>query len=226
MNKKIIIIVLLIILLVIGGLIYITFNNKEEQSKNNDILEDTTQTNTTLNTTEEDRLNSKTNNNINTKENILIIYYSRTGNTENVANIIHETVGGDIIELQTIENYPEDYASLAEIARREKDNNERPEIRTKIENIDDYDTIFIGSPIWFADMPMLMYTFLDMYDLSGKTICPFVTSGGSGLSGVPNRIKELEPTANVTEGLAINGNSNDCKEEVQEWVNNIGAINN
>ena len=74
-------------------------------------------------------------------------------------------------------------------------------------------------------MPMFMYTFLDMYNLSGKTICPFVTSGGSGLSGVPDRIKELEPNANVTEGLAINS-GNDCRNEVEEWINNIGVINN
>ena len=153
----------------------------------------------------------------------LVLYFSHTGNTENVANFIHEAVGGDIIKLETEEPYTDNYDELLDIAQEEKNENARPALSTKIDNIDEYDTIFLGYPIWWGDMPMAIYTFLDEYDLSGKTIAPFVTSGGSGLSGTPQEIQDEEPDANVTEGLSVKDtNSADSQNEVNEWLSEIG----
>ena len=153
----------------------------------------------------------------------LVLYFSHTGNTENVANFIHEAVGGDIIKLETEEPYTDNYDELLDIAQEEKNENARPALSTKIDNIDEYDTIFLGYPIWWGDMPMAIYTFLDEYDLSGKTIAPFVTSGGSGLSGTPQEIQDEEPDANVTEGLSVRDtNSADSQNEVNEWLSEIG----
>lgn len=153
----------------------------------------------------------------------LVLYFSHTGNTENVANFIHEAVGGDIIKLETEEPYTDNYDELLDIAQEEKNENARPALSTKIDNIDEYDTIFLGYPIWWGDMPMAIYTFLDEYDLSGKTIAPFVTSGGSGLSGTPQNIQDEEPNANVTEGLSVRDtNSADSQNEVNEWLSEIG----
>ena len=99
----------------------------------------------------------------------------------------------------------------------------RPALSTQIDNIDDYDTIFLGYPIWWGDMPMALYTFLDEYDLSGKTIAPFVTSGGSGLSGTPSKIEDEEPNATVTEGLSVrDSNSENSQSAVSEWLSEIG----
>src|SRR5699024_757010 len=98
-----------------------------------------------------------------------------------------------------------------------------PELSTVIENIEQYDTIFLGYPNWWGDMPMAIYTFLDTYDLSGKTIAPFITHGGSGLSGTPENIQEEELNASVTEGLAIDGDeASDSSEDVVEWLNSLG----
>ena len=153
----------------------------------------------------------------------LVVYFSHTGNTENVANFIHDAVGGDIVKLETEEPYTDNYDELLDIAQEEKNENARPALSTKIDNIDEYDTIFLGYPIWWGDMPMAIYTFLDEYDLSGKTIAPFVTSGGSGLSGTPQNIQDEEPNANVTEGLSVRDtNSENSQNQVNEWLSEIG----
>lgn len=124
-----------------------------------------------------------------------------------------------MIKLEVAKAYPSDYNELVNYAQEEQTNNSRPELKTKISNIDEYDTIFLGYPNWWADMPMPLYTFLDEYDLSGKTIAPFITHGGSGLSGTPNKIKQEEPNATVTEGLAVSGSqAESSKSSVQTWL--------
>ena len=86
-----------------------------------------------------------------------------------------------------------------------------------------YDTVYLGFPNWWGDMPMILYTFLDEYDLSGKTIAPFNTSGGSGFSGSLDTIAEMEPEAEITEGLSLgDGEAEDCTDEVAEWLADIG----
>lgn len=238
MKKKVIIIsvIVLLIAVVIGAIFFITNkDNVNGENETTEQLNESVETNVLNNTNilENQFRNEAVLNNTNTLSNetlnpnvengkILVLYFSRTGNTEAVANIIHNEVGGDILEIETVEEYPEAYSELSEIAENEKDNNARPEIKTEI-NIEEYDTIFLGCPIWFADMPMVMYSFLDNYDLSGKTIAPFVTSGGSGLCGVPDKIRQLEPNANVLEGIEISGSTaSTSNNEIQTWINSIG----
>lgn len=153
----------------------------------------------------------------------LIAYFSHTGNTQKVAQIIQQQVGGDLFEIQTAEQYPSDRNALIETAQREQDNNSRPALNTHVDNINDYDVIFIGYPIWMGNMPMAIYTFLEEYDLSGKRVIPFCTNGGSGLSGTPNIISSIQPNARVTEGLSVlTGNVDTCEEDVVDWLRNIG----
>lgn len=124
--------------------------------------------------------------------------------------------------METEEEYTDNYNDLLDIAQEEKNENARPALKTQIDNIDEYDTIFLGYPIWWGDMPMALYTFLDEYDLSGKTIALFTTSGGSGLSGTPSDIEDEEPNATVTEGLSImDGNVENSQDDVNEWLSEI-----
>lgn len=145
------------------------------------------------------------------------------GNTQYVAGIIQETVGGDLFAIETKQKYPGSHDELLEFAYEEKGENARPELSTKIDNLDQYDTIFIGFPNWNADLPMPLYTFLEKYDFSGKTIIPFVTHGGSGFSRTIDTIRELQPDANVIEdGLSISRNDvAKAESEVIEWAQSM-----
>lgn len=219
MNKKIIALVIVIILLVIlGGIAFWLTNNNQENTNNET-------ENNTLNAQTDDNNTTNTENDNEDTEigKVLVLYFSQSGNTEAVANFIHNAVGGDIIKLETETPYPSDYDELVDYAQEEQRENARPALSTKIDNIDEYDTIFLGYPNWWGDMPMPIYTFLDEYDLSGKTIAPFITHGGSGLSGTPENIKEEEPNATVTEGLAVNGSScRNSQSTVNNWLAEIG----
>ena len=218
MNKKVIAAIgAVIIIAVVGILVYMFTGNNNSESTNNNNNESNNQVQ-----------NNNNDNNVSSDDttsdgNILILYFSMTGNTEAVANFIHDEVGGDIVKLETEETYPDDYNDLLDVAQEEQSENARPELSTTIDNLDDYDTIFLGYPIWWGDMPMAIYSFLDNYDLSGKTIAPFVTSGGSGLSGTPSNIKNEEPNANVVEGLSIyDSDARNSRNEVVDWLNGLG----
>ena len=150
----------------------------------------------------------------------LIVYFSHSGNTESVAKEIQSQTGADIFEIVPAVPYTTNYNTLLEVAQEEKRAKSRPAISGSIDNLDDYDTIYLGYPNWWADMPMILYTFLDPYDLSGKTIAPFVTSGGSGFSNTINTIKSMEPNAIVTEGLAIRDSAaGNPASAVSNWLN-------
>ncbi len=152
----------------------------------------------------------------------LVVYFSWSGNTENVANAIAEQMGADVFEIVPEEAYIDDYDALLDIASEEKESNARPAIAGSVENMAQYDVIYVGYPNWWSDMPMILYTFFDSYDLSGKTIAPFCTSGGSGLSNTVNSIKELEPDANVLEGLHIGSSSaSDPDQDVSDWLDSF-----
>ena len=209
MKKRIMMLVLgvaVIMVAIFGIFTYLNNNQNESQDTNETVSNE-----------------SKTDDiNIENMGNTLILYFSMSGNTETVANYIHEEIGGDIVKLETVQTYPEDYDELVDCAREEQRDNARPELETTIENIEQYDTIFLGYPNWWGDMPMPIYSFLDQYDLSNKTIVPFITHGGSGLSGTSANIANEEPDAVVTEGLAINGDDvDDCQGEVNEWLNGL-----
>ena len=191
MNKKVIILIIALIIVAVTGISIYTLSKDDD--------------NTTTANQQSDNTSVENNESDLEAGNVLIVYFSQTGNTETVANIIHDNVGGDIVKLETTEAYPSDYDELVDYAHQEQQEDARPELSTVIENIEQYDTIFLGYPNWWGDMPMAIYTFLDTYDLSGKTIAPFITHGGSGLSGTPENIQEEELNASVTEGLAIDG---------------------
>lgn len=148
------------------------------------------------------------------------------GNTNYIANLIREETGGDLFAIEVEENhYPtDDFMAMAEIAKDEIDNGDKPAMRTLLENPDDYDVIFVGYPIWWYDMPAVMYTFFEEYDFGGKTIIPFTTHGGSRLSGTLEKIKALEPDATVLEDAFTVSRESVTKagDDVSEWICSLG----
>ena len=153
----------------------------------------------------------------------LVVYFSWSGNTENVAKSIQSQTDSDIFEIVPATPYSDDYNAVVDLAQAEQSEDARPAIADSIENIADYDVIYVGYPNWWGDMPMILYTFFDSYDFSDKTVAPFCTSSGSGLSDTVNAIKELEPNAAVTEGLHIgSGASSNPDDAVSEWLSEIG----
>lgn len=149
------------------------------------------------------------------------------GNNQYIAQIIQQQVGGDLFSIETVQEYPTIHEPLLEFAYEEKADNARPELATQIENPDSYDVIFLGYPNWNADLPMPLYTFLEEYDFSGKTIIPFTTHGGSGFSRTIQTIAELQPNAEViSDGLSISRNSvSGAESEVIDWINGLGLGN-
>ena len=145
------------------------------------------------------------------------------GRLRAIAEMIQENVGGELFSIQTEETYPVGIDEVIDQAADEQSEDARPALSKHIENLDDYDTIFVGYPNWWADMPKPLYTFFDEYDFSGKTIVPFNTHNGSGLSGTVGTIEELEPDATITEGFTISErNVPDAAPEVAEWISEIG----
>ena len=144
------------------------------------------------------------------------------GNTQYMAYVIQETVGADIFRIEPETPYPTDHDTLVDLAKEEQNDNARPKIKAKIENFDTYENIFVGYPNWWGDMPMILYSFFDEYDFSGKTIIPFNTHGGSGFSDTISTIKELEPNAEVLDGKSISRNDiQDAEQEIVDWVNSL-----
>lgn len=213
MNKKVLVlIIVLVVLVLIGGGIYLFTRDSEENNEKSPVNNNN------------NNVNNENNNNNETDElSTLVVYFSNSGNTEILANFIHNYVGGDIVALEPTVAYPEDYNDLLDVAQEEQQSDARPEFNDLNIDIEDYDTIFIGYPNWWGDMPMIIYTFFDTYDLSGKTIAPFNTSGGSGLSRTVGTIRELEPDATVTDGFTVLGdNVNRAMSDVEEWIDSLG----
>lgn len=146
------------------------------------------------------------------------------GNTQYLAMLIQQAAGGDVFLIEIKEKYSADYNDTVDIAQKEEENNERPQLASHVENMEDYQVIFLGFPNWWYNMPMSVYSFLEEYDLSGKTIIPFVTSGGSGFSDAIDSIKKIEPDANVIQN-GFETTHSEIKdvtvEEVQQWVDDL-----
>lgn len=144
------------------------------------------------------------------------------GNTQYMAYVIAENTNADIFRIEPETPYPTDHSTLVDLAADEQDQKARPAIKDQITNLDDYDTIFLGYPNWWGDMPMILYTFLESYDLSGKTVIPFNTHGGSGFSSTISSIRSLQPNSNVLEGLSISRDHiQDAEQEIVDWVNGL-----
>ena len=145
------------------------------------------------------------------------------GNTEYVAHLIARHTGGDLFAIQTERTYPSPHLELIKAAKAEQEAGERPKLTTHIENLKDYDIIFVGYPNWWYDMPMALYTFFDEYDFNGKTVIPFVTSGGSNFSQSMETITQMEKDAKVIKGPAIlTRNVQDAEQVVVSWLKKQG----
>ena len=146
------------------------------------------------------------------------------GNVEFLATIIQDTVGGDLFQIETVQQYPLEHDALVDQAAQEQDENARPELATHIDDLGQYDTIFLGYPNWWGELPMPLYTFLEEYDLSGKTIIPFCPHGGSGFSRTESTIAQMQPGATVSEnGLTISRNDvAQSREQVAQWAAGLG----
>ena len=170
--------------------------------------------------------------------NILVVYFSRTGeqytvgvidegNTAIVAKMIADATGADLYEILPETDYPYTYAALTDAAKKEQNENARPAIKNSLPDLAQYDTVFIGAPVWWGDWPMILYTFFESADLAGKNLVPFSTHEGSGLSGFDKKLSKACPDSTVLKGLAIRGN--DCQNDkpgveskVTNWLSELG----
>jgi len=144
------------------------------------------------------------------------------GNNQYFAQVIQEATGADVFRIEPETPYPTEHNFLVDQASEEQDTDARPAIKDRIYNFDNYDVVFVGYPIWWSDLPQIMYTFFDTYDFSGKTIIPFNTHGGSGWAGTLDTIAELEPNATMLDGLSISRNSiQDARQEIIDWVDSL-----
>ena len=153
------------------------------------------------------------------KDKMLVIFFSRTGNTETFANYIKKNANINSYRIVPTTPYPDDYNIMLEKAKEERSNNERPEIKDSLTDISQYNTILLGYPIWYSHIPNIIITQLEKLNFNGKTIYPFNTHGGSGVGSSISDIKEYAPGASVKEGYPINGNEIKNKEEdIIDWL--------
>lgn len=163
----------------------------------------------------------------------LIAYYSRAdenyvsgalrmlkkGNTKVAAEFIRDLTGADIFEIEQAQPYSKDYNECTEQAKKDKQRNARPELKNYPESLAEYDVIYLGFPNYWGTMPMAVFTFLEKYDLSGKTIKPFCTHEGSGMGNSVSDLKKVCPSANIKDGLAIFGSRvNSSKNDIERWI--------
>ena len=155
----------------------------------------------------------------------LVVYYSWGGNTREMANQIRSITGADIIEIIPVDAYPSDYNACVDQAKKEINSNFKPAIKTKIENLKDYDVVYVGSPNWWSTIAPPIATFLSENDLSGKTIIPFCTHGGGGKARCFSDTQKLCPKSTVLEGLAIrDGGVKNAKADVEKWLKEISIL--
>lgn len=217
MHNKILLIITLIAIVGISGC---SKQNQVEETKAKGILDNNVSTEKS-----------------DTQEKILVVYFSKTGenynvgtidvgNTAMMASYIKEYLNADSFEIVPVKKYSDNYQESTDEAKKEQNENARPEIKNKLENIDQYDTIFLGYPIWWGDLPMIVYTFIESYDLSNKTIIPFNTHEGSGNAGTYSTLKNKLSSSNVkTDGLALQGKvarTDNGKEQTINWLKKLG----
>lgn len=174
----------------------------------------------------------------NGSEKILVVYLSRTNNTKAIAEIIHENVGGTLVALELVNPYPANYKATVDQVAKENETGFLPTLKTKIDNIQKYDVVFVGFPTWGMQLPPPMKSFLKHYDLSGKTIVPFNTNGGYGIGSSFSTVKELCPDSKVVEGFTTKGGverdgilfvmegekEKKARLEVEKWLRKINIL--
>lgn len=164
---------------------------------------------------------------------ILIAYFSRrgknymdgkvvtleVGNTEVLAHKIQQLMGGDLFEIRTLQEYPEEYIDTTRVARNELRTNARPELAEYVKNMEDYDVVYLGYPNWWGTFPMAVCTFLESADFSGKTIIPFCTHEGSGIGYSEQDLQKICPGAKLITGIAIRGGRvASADRQLEEWL--------
>lgn len=175
------------------------------------------------------------------RKKILIVYLSRTKNTQAVAEIIHKEVGGDLIALELVRPYPEHYPTMVNLVADENATGYLPSLYTEIDNIKEYDMVFIGFPTWGMQLPPPVKSFLNryVYDLSEKIVVPFNTHGGYGIGSSFDTIKKLCPESEIVEGYSTKGGSErdgilfvmegekekQVRVEIQKWLKKTGLVN-
>ena len=155
--------------------------------------------------------------------NILIAYFTRTNNTGTVAERIAELTGGTLYRIETVEPYPEDYTKCTEVAREQLENGTRPQLSGTVENMEQYNIVFVGCPVWWGDAPMPIWSFLESesYDFSGKTVIPFCTYATTGWETTLDRIVALTPDSEHLDGFHVSGRNTNG---VEDWLREIGII--
>ena len=163
----------------------------------------------------------------------LIVYFSRkdgvyggnlkVGNTKRIADFIQAKTKGDEYEIVPAKEYPKSYKKTTEVAQKEQEDNARPKIKNKLPDVSKYDTIFIGSPIWWSEYPMVVRTFLDGVNLNNKNVVPFTTHEGSGLGNTTETLKKQYTRAKVLKGFSVSGSdAADARSDVNSWLNGLG----
>ena len=169
----------------------------------------------------------------------LVVYFSRVdenygvgtiteGNTAVIAKMIASKTGADLYEIKTVKAYPKNYKECTDVAKSEQRDNARPAIQAGSPSLSQYDTIFLGYPIWWGDLPMCVYTWLEANNLSGKKVIPFVTHEGSGLSGTPAKLKNkikgssVEQNALAIRGATAQNKRSEAQKSVDSWLKALG----
>ena len=156
-------------------------------------------------------------------EHILIVYYTRTQNTATIAHLIQKQVGGELHEVQPVKPYPPAYNDTTRIAKQEIREGYLPPIVSDLENLDEFHTVFVGTPNWWSTMAPPLATFLSRHEFTGKTVVPFCTHGGGGLNDIERDIKKLCAGAKFLEPFVIYGNGgSDAEVQVKRWMDGIG----
>lgn len=151
--------------------------------------------------------------------NPLIVYFSWSGNTAKLAQMIADETGGDLFAIEPETPYSEDYNTVLDQAKEEQRKNARPAVAGTVENWEDYDTVFIGWPTWWGDVPRIMLSFAESYDWSGKTVAPFGTSGGSGFAKGLSSMTDAAAGATMLDGLQVSSSRvNDARSDVTAWI--------
>ena len=212
MNSKVIITIICILVLIIGIIFCIKIFSKDKTTTNTQKEENSTINDVTTNTN---------NTNITNTSNTAVIYFSATGNTKKIAEYIKNTTNGDLLEIIPKEKYTDEdlaYNYDCRANREQQDNNARPEISNNIDT-SKYDTIFLGYPIWWSDVPKIMLSFIDTNKLDGKNVILFCTSGSTDITQSENKLKSYNTNLNILGGKRFSSSTN--QEEINTWIKEI-----
>lgn len=153
----------------------------------------------------------------------IVIYFSHSGNTKTVAEIIQKNTDSDIFRIETVKPYPQSYHETTEIVQEEFNTNSYPDLKiSSLDSLKNYDTVFIGYPIWWGTMPMAVQNFLNSNDFSGKIVIPFCTHGGSRFGRSISDLRELAPNSEIKNGFETSSaDSRNTETEIKEWLNEV-----